>query len=155
MSLGTASSWGRVFLIPPCELAGREAQEASAMKPTTSRQGDPVMSRVHSARSRPPTSKANAPPRPRDAPGAPPAPAQPRTGQDGGDPLVREVWKQAVIAVAGWLIFLGLTLLTLSTLTRQLPPVPAVEPVRSKVAAPDFSGGIQRQQPGPARESTR
>lgn len=155
MSLGSASFWGRVFLITPSELAGREAQEAGATKPMASRQGDPVMTRVHSARPRPPTSTVSAPPRPPDAPGGPPAQAQPSAGRNGGDPLVREVRKQAVVAVAGWLILLGLTLLTLSTLTRQPPPVSPVEPVRSKVAAPGFSGGIQHQQPDLARESNR
>ena len=156
MSLGSASFSGRVFPIPPSELAGREAQEAGAMKPTASRQGDPVMTRAHSARSRPSRSTVSAPPRPHDAPGAPPAQVEPTAGRNGGDPLVREVWKQAVVTVAGWLILLGLTLLTLSTLTKQPPPMSPVEPVRSKVAAPGFNGGIERQHPDLAREeSTR
>jgi hypothetical protein len=130
------------------------AQEARAMKATTSRQDDPVMTRAHSARFWAATSTGSAPPRPDDAPDAPPAQVQPMAGQDCGDPLLRDVWKQAAVAVAWWLILLGLTLLTLSTVAQQAPPAPPAAPVRSKVIAPGFSGN-QPQQPGPGRETKR
>lgn len=130
------------------------AQETGAMKAATSRQDDPVMTRAHSAWSWASTSTGGALPRRDDVPGVPPAQVQPMAGQDYGDPLLRDVWKLVAVAVVGWLILLGLTLFTLSTLAQQPPPAPSAAPARSKVIAPGFSG-IQPQQPGPARETTR
>ena len=93
-----------------------------------SRQDDPVMTRARSA-SWASTSTGGAPPR-----------------SDDGDPLLRDVWTQVAVVATGWLILLGLTLLTLSTLAQQPPPAPT--------AAPGFSG-TQPQQPGPGRETKR
>jgi hypothetical protein len=129
------------------------AQEARPMKAMTSRQDDPVMTRAHSA-SWASTSTGGAPPRPDDGPGAPPDQVQPMAGEDYGDPLLKDVWKQVAVVVVGWLILLGLTLLILSTLAQQPPPAPSAAPVRSKVIAPG-SSGIQPQQPGPGRETKR
>ena len=129
------------------------AQEARALKAMTSRQDNPVMTRAHSAWSWASTSTGGAPPRPDDGPGAPPDQVQPMAGEDYGDPLLRDVWKQVAVVVAGWLILLGLTLLTLSTLAQQPPPAPPAAPVRSNVVAPGFSG-TQSQQ-GPRRETKR
>ena len=128
------------------------AQETRALKAETSRQDDPVMTRDHSAWSSASTSTGGAPARPDHVPGAPPAQVQPMAGQNYRDPLLRDVWKQVAIAVVGWLILLGLTLLILSALAQQPPPAPSAAPVRS--IAPGFSG-IQPQQPGPARETKR
>ena len=114
------------------------AQETRALKAETSRQHDPAMTRAHSAWSWASTSTGSAPPRPDHVPGAPPAQVQPMAGQDYGDPLLRDVWKEVAIAVVGWLMLLGLTLLTLSALAQQPPPAPSAA-----------------QQPGPARETKR
>lgn len=130
------------------------AQETRVRKTATSPQDDRAMTRAHSVWSWASTSTGGAPPRPDDVPGAPPVQVQPMAGQDYGDPLLRGVWKQVAVAVVGWLILLGLTLFTLSTLAQQPPPAPSATPVRSKVIAPGFSG-IQPQQPGPARETKR
>jgi hypothetical protein len=127
------------------------AQEARPMKAMTSRQDDPVMTRAHSG-SWASTSTGGAPPRSDDGPGAPPDRVQPMAGENSGDPLLRDVWTQVAVVVAGWLILLGLTLLTLSTLAQQPPPAPTAE--RSKLIAPGFSG-TQPQQPGPGRETKR
>jgi hypothetical protein len=121
------------------------------MKATTSRQGDPVMTRAHSARFRTPTPTGSTSPCPEDLPGAPSAQAQPMAGQDRGDLLLVDLWKQAAVAVVGWLILLGLALLALSTVAQQPPPAPPVAPVRSKVVAP----GFQSQQPGPGVGTTQ
>jgi hypothetical protein len=162
MSLGSSGrySWGRVLLtrqlatFEAFDLSERKAQEARAMQATTSRQGDPVMTRAHSARVRTPTPTGSAPPCPEDVPGAPSAQAQPMDEQDRGDLPLVDLWKQAAVAVAGWLVLLGLALLALSTVAQQPPPAPPVAPVRSNVVAPGFHG-IQSQQPGPGVETTQ
>jgi hypothetical protein len=117
------------------------AQETRARKAATSRQDDRAMTRAHSAGSGASRSTGGAP-RPDDVPGA------------HGDPLLRGVWKQVAVAVVGWLILLGLTLFTLSTLAQQPPPAPSATPGRSKVIAPGFSV-LQPQQLGPARATKR
>ena len=118
------------------------AQETRARKAATSRQDDRAMTRAHSAGSGASRSTGGAPPRPDDVRGA------------HGDPLLRGVWRQVAVAVVAWLILLGLTLFTLSTLAQQPPPAPSATPGRSKVIAPGFSV-LQPQQPGPARETKR
>jgi hypothetical protein len=77
------------------------------------------------------------PPRPHDARRIP-AP------RDGGDPLLGDLWRQAAVALAGWLLLLGLTLLALSIVAQQPSPASPVAPGPSKLIMPGFRSSLSK-----------
>lgn len=103
-------------------------------KARTSRRDDPVMTRTDSAPFGTLDTGRIPPPR------------------DGNDPLLGDVWRQAAVALAGWLILLGLTLLALSAVAQQASPGSAVGP--SRLVTPGFRGSFP-QQPSPEQRATR
>jgi hypothetical protein len=103
-------------------------------KARTSRRDDLVMTRADSAPFGTPDTGRIPPPR------------------EGTDPLLGDVWRQAAVALAGWLILLGLTLLALSAVAQQASPGSAVGP--SRLVTPDFRGSFP-QQPSPEQRATR
>jgi hypothetical protein len=72
--------------------------------------------------------------------------------QDHADLILWDVWKRAGIAVAGWLLLLGLALFALSKVAQPLPPAPPSAPARANVIAPD---GVPPEQRGHGLETTR
>ena len=115
-------------------------------KARTSRREDLVVTRTDSTPFGTPPSTASVPPCPHDAARSP----APRHGDD---PLLGDLWRKAAVALAGWLLLLWLTLLALSTVARQPPPVSPVAPGPSELIAPGFRGSSPRQ-PSSERKTT-